>query len=679
MATMQYNFKKITHVPTAKDFVDVVLSRTQRQTPTVVHRGYAITRIRQFYMRKVKFTQTSWNEKISRILEDFPRVDDIHPFYSDLLNVLYDKDHYKLALGQLNTAKNIIDKVAKDYVKLLKYGDTLYRCKQLKRAALGRMCTIMKKHGASLAYLEQVRQHMSRLPSIDPNTRTILVCGYPNVGKSSFMNKVTRADVEVQPYAFTTKSIYVGHTDYKYLRWQVLDTPGILDRPLEERNTIEMQSITALAHLRAVVLYIVDASEQCGYTIKQQAELFHSIKPLFANKPLVIAINKVDQRRLEDLKPEDAALIAGMRAALRGPQALQLGEEEELPCMSTLSEEGVMEVKRVCCDKLLAARVEQKLASRRAGEVLNRLHVAHPKPRDAVSRPAVIPHSVAVNRVKKASGDLKIVTEKELQDANGGAGVYSTDFRKNYMLDDDDWKYDIVPEIFNGKNIADFIDPEIDERLAELEREEDELEEKWSAERADAGMEAEEEMEEGEKEMLHEVRSRRANLVNEHRRKKSAGNNTPTMPRTADAERRTTTARMKESLGAMGIDPSLAIARARDRSQVREGRKRARSLAGDADAEMDDGEGGEGDEEKKKHSSKSRSVSVARRTDRADKSPGAGLKNEEERMRAQKMSDKAQRKMNKRAKIGEADRTIITKMPKHLFSGKRGIGKTDRR
>jgi nucleolar GTP-binding protein len=41
----------------------------------------------------------------------------------------------------------------------------------------------MKKHSASLAYLEQVRQHMSRLPSIDPNTRTILVCGYPNVGR----------------------------------------------------------------------------------------------------------------------------------------------------------------------------------------------------------------------------------------------------------------------------------------------------------------------------------------------------------------------------------------------------------------------------------------------------------------------------------------------------------------
>ena len=39
-------------------------------------------------------------------------MDDIHPFYADLLNVLYDRDHYKLALGQLNTARNLIDRVS---------------------------------------------------------------------------------------------------------------------------------------------------------------------------------------------------------------------------------------------------------------------------------------------------------------------------------------------------------------------------------------------------------------------------------------------------------------------------------------------------------------------------------------------------------------------------------------
>ena len=70
--------------------------------------------------------------------------------------------------------------------------------------------------GPSLAYLEQVQQHMARLLSIDPKTRTILIYGYPNVGKSSFINKITRADVDVQPYEFTTKSLFVGHTNYKY-------------------------------------------------------------------------------------------------------------------------------------------------------------------------------------------------------------------------------------------------------------------------------------------------------------------------------------------------------------------------------------------------------------------------------------------------------------------------------
>jgi nucleolar GTP-binding protein len=133
-----------------------------------------------------------------------------------------------------------------------------------------RMATIMRRQKDPLAYLEQVRQHISRLPAIDPNTRTLLICGYPNVGKSSFINKVTRADVDVQPYAFTTKSLFVGHLDYKYLRWQVIDTPGILDHPLEEMNTIEMQSITALAHLKSCVLYFMDLSEQCGYTVEAQ-------------------------------------------------------------------------------------------------------------------------------------------------------------------------------------------------------------------------------------------------------------------------------------------------------------------------------------------------------------------------------------------------------------------------
>ena len=72
------------------------------------------------------------------------------------------------------------------------------------------------------------------------------------------------------------------------------------------------QSITALAHLRAAVLYVLDISEQCGHSLAQQAALFHSIKPLFANKPLLVVANKVDATSLDGLAPEDRALIDEM-------------------------------------------------------------------------------------------------------------------------------------------------------------------------------------------------------------------------------------------------------------------------------------------------------------------------------------------------------------------------------
>ena len=188
MNAIQYNFKAIPPIPKSNELIDIILSKTQRKTPTVTHPGYQITRIRRFYMRKVKFTYDGIAEKIDSVVKSFPKLDDIHPFYADLINILYDKDHYKMALGNLNSAKTTCEKICGDYVKLLKYGDSLYRCKQLKVAALGRMMTILTKLNSSLNYLEEVRKHLGRLPSIDPTSRTLLLTGFPNVGKSSFIN-----------------------------------------------------------------------------------------------------------------------------------------------------------------------------------------------------------------------------------------------------------------------------------------------------------------------------------------------------------------------------------------------------------------------------------------------------------------------------------------------------------
>ena len=542
------------------------------------------------------------------------------------------------------------------------------------------MCTLMRKQDASLKYLEQVRQHMSRLPSIDPAGRSLLLCGYPNVGKSSLMNRLTRADVEVQPYAFTTKALYVGHLDYKYLRWQVLDTPGILDRPLEERNTIEMQSVTALAHLRAAVLYLVDVSEQCGYTLAQQAALFHSIKPLFANKPVIVVANKVDARPLAALGADEAALLQGMAA-----EAARLsGAADAADClmsMSALSETGIAEVKGAACERLLAHRVEQKVAGKRIGDVLNRMHVAVPKPRAGApagaARPPVIPPGVAEARARRDAGERRR-TERDAQEEAGGAGVYSADLRKHYDLKDPSWAYDIVPEILDGHNIADFVDPDIDAKLAELEREEDALAAAHAAEMAAlaAGVE---ELDEDQAADLAAIKKKKREIVTAHRIKKAAAGNRSVVPAKVDAGRTKTAARMRASLGALGIDTTAAEARLREEAR---GRKRARSAsrARAGDEEMADADGGGAPEAKKRvHSSKSRSMSRGRALSAAPPAPGTGLKDAPMRNKAVKLADRAQRRMNKMARVGEADRVILTKMPKHLFSGKRPKGKTDRR
>jgi len=264
----------------------------------------------------------------------------------------------------------------------------------------------------------------------------------------------------------------VGHTDYKYLRWQVVDTPGILDHPLEDRNTIEMQAITALAHLRSAVLYFLDPSEQCGHTLEQQKSLFDSIRPLFNNKPLIVVANKTDVLRRAELGEEKAALLKAIETEIEG----------DILEMSTVTEEGVMEVKTKSCELLLQHRVDMKYKSKKVETVLNRLNVAMPEPRDNKARPAFIPPAALRKQKEKLERSLaegeeemetsvpKRKTEREIELEMGDD--YIVDLQKNYDLPDDQ-KYDVIPETWQGHNIADFIDPDIMEKLEALEKEEE--------------------------------------------------------------------------------------------------------------------------------------------------------------------------------------------------------------
>jgi len=655
---VKYNFKELPVVPTSTEFIDIVLSRTQRKTPTVIHARKQMAQIRQFYMRKVKYTQSEFNGKISQILDNFPKLDNIHPFYADLMNVLYDKDHYKLALGQLNTCRAIIDKIGKDYVKLLKYGDSLYRCKQLKKAALGRMATMMKKQKASLGYLEQVRQHLSRLPTIDPDERTLLLTGFPNVGKSSFINQITRADVEVQSYAFTTKALYVGHTDYKYIRWQVIDSPGVLDRPLEDRNTIEMQAITALAHLNACVIFMLDLAPECKYSIKDQVKLFMSLRPLWIKKPVIVSCNKSDLRKVDQLPQDDQNLL----------KSLENEGNVTVMTMSNLLEEGITDVRNKACDILLNHRIHIKTQLNKVKNIAHRIYVAKPNKRDDVHRPPFIPKQVADKRKESAMEveEIKKRTEKDLEEDCGGHGVYNQDLRKYWNLNNDDWKYDAIPEIWNGKNIADFVDSDILEKLAALEAEEEEILRNMEAagvdQRGDMDLSDDEEL------LYDEIQYQKSKKQQLHT--EVFARNHAVRPRKIQER---SLPGMDEHLTDLGYDMGVFMGRAEkakkealEKFNEKEERQRGKSTV-------------------KRVISRQRAASRLKRKKDFTKSalkrittPGKGLNSIRDTIASKKMLHRSLKsKVGKFGLQGTADRHIGCKMPKHLFSGKRGIGKTD--
>jgi nucleolar GTP-binding protein len=634
-------------------------------------------------MRKVRFTEDSITEKLESITKNFPKLDDIHPFYADMINILYDKDHYKLALGTVNTAKNICQKIASDYVKLLKYGDSLYRCKQLKVAALGRMMTTLKKLGASFNYLEEVRKHLSRFPSIDPTERTLILAGFPNVGKSSFMNKITYADSEVQAYHFTTQSLFVGHTYYKNIRWQVIDTPGILDRALEQRNIIEMQTITALAHLDACILYFVDVSENCGYSIAQQVSLFDSIRPLFKNKPLVIIANKTDLRKYNELPEKDRKLI----------EEVAKEHQTYLIQMSNTTGNGVFDVKSKACDILLKYR-EVKNSGAKTKDItgLDKIYIAKPTQiRDNRKRTPNIPQSFLEEKQNKLNEEKnekfdeeKFLREdninnlekkiknnkfKEIIEANGGTGIYYFPLREEFKLENPDWKYDIWPEFMDGKNVFDFVDKDILKKVEALEKEEEEI-----AQRGDMGLDDDENnMDDGEESSelsedlieAHEKLMKNVKTIKERHKlvKRSKLPSRLVGESATDKFMNEVRPDLKEKAETIKL---ISHKMRRDQKE-----KMRSNLKKDAGIDEEDDKISDSDEmdieEENQKTVKKKKIS---------EKESAKVVHEKNKI-VQRLQKKIQKKFDKNLQINETDRRIDSKKPKFFNTGKRGLGKTD--
>lgn len=369
-----------------------------------------------------------------------------------------------------------------------------------------------------------------------------------------------------------------------------------------------------------------------------------------------------------------------------------------------------MVVRNEACDQLLASRTDAKKAGSRLAEVSHRLVVTMPKPRDTRARPSHIPASVARARAADAAGeDLPMDADEaaaaaaaasshsaagpaaaassrtegirklevDLEREQGGVGVYSADMSKNYLLDEEDWKRDVMPEIMDGRNVVDYVDPEILTRLEALEAEEAALEARYSREAAAASaleaaktpLERAEAI--AEARLAKAVRGQRAVRSMQSRLRQAT--NSAVMPKTVRG-RAMTRPGLAAHLETLGMDASGAAAVAKAAPVRRQG-KRGRST----DRRPEDGEGADGSDvemdEGVERAKRRRSKSVMKGV--AAPQEGEGFRDLEMKSRAIKSSRRAQKKMQSEGRKGEGDRFIGTKMPKHLFSGKRGIGTTD--
>jgi nucleolar GTP-binding protein len=234
---------------------------------------------------------------LTTYVKDFPSLNNIHPFYQELIQLHLSVDKVKQALGAVQWASQTIQKIV--YKQLPSLRNTINKqvIQQKHREILGRISSVLKQIDSHLILLVKAQLMFKNFPEIQ-DVPTVVIAGYPNVGKSSLLRQLSNAKPAVAQYPFTTQQIYVGHMIHKSKHVshiiQLIDTPGLLDRPLAERNTIEKQAIAALRYLADLIILIIDPSESCGYSLAEQKQLRDQILDLYPTIPTIAIENKAD-------------------------------------------------------------------------------------------------------------------------------------------------------------------------------------------------------------------------------------------------------------------------------------------------------------------------------------------------------------------------------------------------
>ncbi|MFA5102360.1 MAG: GTPase [Candidatus Thermoplasmatota archaeon] len=287
-------FRNIPPILPAKQLLDQSIRRTKK---IQIHDRDKRYQIKKLVIARTETFITDLTTRLESYVKNFPSIDKLPLFYQEIIDIKIDTNKLKKSLGAVDWARKTIAMVYETQRSALTKTGNIEFLKQKQKEVYGRVSSIVKQVDKNLLFLADAQKILRQFPDLE-DVPTVVIAGYPNVGKSSLIRQLSQAKPEIAQYPFTTKQIFVGHmiktVRFEKKRYQIIDTPGLLDRPLAERNAIERQAIAALRHLADLIVFVFDPSETSGYPMRKQQLMLESIQKLFTDVPFLIVENKVD-------------------------------------------------------------------------------------------------------------------------------------------------------------------------------------------------------------------------------------------------------------------------------------------------------------------------------------------------------------------------------------------------
>lgn len=280
------NFHRIPTVLRSQEILDKAFSRISKIVEP--WQGSFENTVRKEVIDKVSAMESLETAYFQKLIKKFPSTDEIHPFYRDILDLMFSIDKYKISLSKLQKTSDKITELASYAINAVKRAQKVQHMNSYLKQFYGRTSSLINDLKKDLLFLSTCRDSMKKVPNIDPELPTFIIAGIPNVGKSSLVKSLTNSRTEVAVYPFTTQSIHIGFMDTDRGRIQIIDTPGILDRPIEKRNDMEKQAILALKNIECSIIYLFDYSFSAQQDLESQENLLKEIEDTFQKQVIRI-------------------------------------------------------------------------------------------------------------------------------------------------------------------------------------------------------------------------------------------------------------------------------------------------------------------------------------------------------------------------------------------------------